>query len=117
MSGRVENHSLQAHYRSYISGCHILHHHGVVDAYGHLSFRHPDKPDIFVMSRYIAPGTISSPNDLIEYRVDNAEPVDPNAPKGYSELIFKGGIGKLLQPVVSICYAVTNEKHVPRESW
>ena len=37
------------------------------------------------MSRYIAPGTISSPNDLIEYYVENAEPVDPASAKGYSE--------------------------------
>ena len=37
------------------------------------------------MSRYIAPATISSERDLVEYYVDNAEPVDPNSPKGYSE--------------------------------
>jgi ribulose-5-phosphate 4-epimerase/fuculose-1-phosphate aldolase len=37
------------------------------------------------MSQYIAPGTISSRSDLIEYWVENAEPVDPNAARGYSE--------------------------------
>ena len=71
--------------RSFISGCHILHYHNVLDAYGHLSFRHPFKHDVFVMSRYIAPGTISSPNDLIEYHVKDAEPLDPTSSKGYSE--------------------------------
>lgn len=57
----------------------------VVDAYGHLSVRHPTNPSRFFMSRYIAPATISSERDLVEYYVDNAEPVDPNSPKGYSE--------------------------------
>ena len=37
------------------------------------------------MSRYIAPATISSERDLVEYHVATAEPVDPAAPKGYSE--------------------------------
>jgi len=77
--------SISAIHRTFISGCHILHYHGVLDAYGHLSVRHPDDPKKFIMSRYIAPGTISSPQDLIEYWVDTAEPVDPNSPKGYSE--------------------------------
>lgn len=37
------------------------------------------------MSRYIAPATISSERDLVEYYIATAEPVDPNSPKGYSE--------------------------------
>jgi ribulose-5-phosphate 4-epimerase/fuculose-1-phosphate aldolase len=57
----------------------------VLDAYGHISMRHPTDPRIFIMSRNTAPGTISSSNDLIEYWVENAEPVDSNAAPGYSE--------------------------------
>jgi ribulose-5-phosphate 4-epimerase/fuculose-1-phosphate aldolase len=72
-------------HRTFISACHILHYHKVLDAYGHLSVRHPTQPDVFIMSRYIAPGTISSPRDLVEYYVADASPVDPNAPGGYSE--------------------------------
>lgn len=76
---------LTALHRKFITGCHILHYHAVLDAYGHLSVRHPANPEVFVMSKYIAPGTISSPDDLIEYHVSNAEPLDPNSTKGYSE--------------------------------
>ncbi|CAK4030023.1 Hypothetical predicted protein [Lecanosticta acicola] len=72
-------------FRDFVSGCHILHHHRVLDAYGHLSVRHPHNPERFFMSRYIAPATISSERDLVEYYVDNAEPIDPNSAKGYSE--------------------------------
>lgn len=76
---------LAALQRKFITGSHILHYHGVVDAYGHLSYRHPFDAEVFVMSRYIAPGTISSPDELIEYHVSTAEPLDPNSTKGYSE--------------------------------
>ncbi|OAP57716.1 hypothetical protein AYL99_08454 [Fonsecaea erecta] len=76
---------LQKYYRDLISGSHILHYHNVVDAFGHLSFRHPFDPRVFVMSRNAAPGTISSPEDLIEYYVEDAQPVDPKAPLGFLE--------------------------------
>ncbi|KAH8911098.1 arad-like aldolase/epimerase [Coniochaeta sp. PMI_546] len=76
---------LQSYFRQFITGSHILHYHAVLDAYGHLSFRHPSNPSTFFMSREIAPGTISSPDDLIEYNVSDAEPVDPGATKGYAE--------------------------------
>ncbi|KAI0127095.1 class II aldolase and Adducin N-terminal domain-containing protein [Xylariales sp. AK1849] len=72
-------------HRKVLQGSHILHYHNIVDAYGHVSVRHPFKPDVFIMSREAAPGTISSPADLIEYLVSDAEPVDPNAAKGFSE--------------------------------
>ncbi|KAF2239817.1 arad-like aldolase/epimerase [Viridothelium virens] len=71
--------------RTFISGCHILHYQRVLDAYGHLSVRHPHDPTTFIMSRYIAPGTISSPLDLVVYHVSDASPVDPSSPPGYSE--------------------------------
>lgn len=76
---------LAAFQRKFITGSHILHYHGVVDAYGHLSYRHPFQPEVFVMSKFIAPGTLTSSDDLIEYHVSNAEPLDPNSVKGYSE--------------------------------
>lgn len=77
--------TMQALHRKFITGCHILHLHGVLDAYGHLSARHPFRPDVFIMSRSMAPGTVSSPDDLIEYWVENAEPVATSAAKGFAE--------------------------------
>lgn len=76
---------LAALHRNFIDGCHILHYHGVLDAYGHLSVRHPFNPQVFIMSRSMAPGTISSPDDLIEYHISNAEPLDPGSVKGFAE--------------------------------
>ncbi|KAF7526029.1 hypothetical protein G7054_g10904 [Neopestalotiopsis clavispora] len=86
MSGEdAQAEELQTIRRKLISGSHILHYHNVLDAYGHLSCRHPSKPDVFIMSREAAPGTITSPDDLVEYYVSNAEPVDAGAAKGFAE--------------------------------
>lgn len=76
---------MQWHQRKLIAGNHILHHHGLLDAYGHLSFRSPEDPDIFIMSRSIAPATVSSPDDLVEYTVPEGEAFDPSSPEGYAE--------------------------------
>lgn len=77
---------LAALHRRFIDASHILHHQGVLDAYGHLSVRHPFNPEVFIMSRSMAPGTISSADDLIEYHVRDAEPVDSNTTvKGFAE--------------------------------
>lgn len=76
---------LDGYHRKFIDGSHVLHMNGVLDAFGHLSFRHPFQSDIFIMSHSIAPATVSSPSDLIAYRVDDAEPVKATKHKGYEE--------------------------------
>lgn len=91
--------------RSLISGSHILHYHNVVDAYGHLSCRHPFKPDVFIMSREAAPGTISSAADLIEYFVSSAEPVDANSAKGFAERHIHSEIYKLYPATQAVLHS------------
>ncbi|KAK8003080.1 glycoside hydrolase family 47 protein [Apiospora arundinis] len=83
----LEAAALSVIHRKLISGSHILHHHNILDAYGHLSVRHPFKPDVFILSRDAAPATITSPRDLVEYWVKDASPVDgeDRAPKGFAE--------------------------------
>jgi ribulose-5-phosphate 4-epimerase/fuculose-1-phosphate aldolase len=66
---------------TYIHSLHILHNHGVVDAYGHLSVRNPDDPSTFFMMHQMAPALVSGPNDIGEYRVSDAEPVYPGTPE------------------------------------
>ncbi|KAJ5606634.1 hypothetical protein N7510_009415 [Penicillium lagena] len=96
---------LQEHYRKFITGCHILHYQGVLDAYGHLSFRHPQKPDVFIMSQYIAPALVSSKDDMIEYWVKDAEPVDPTQGKGYSERCIHSELYKKYPDVKSVIHS------------
>lgn len=93
MASRGEEESTLASLsKACIHGSHILHHHGVVDAYGHLSFRHPSRPDIFLMSHNIAPASISSAKDLIAYRVKDAEPDQKTEAKGFAERMIHSEI-------------------------
>ncbi|MDO7708259.1 MAG: class II aldolase/adducin family protein, partial [Paracoccaceae bacterium] len=39
---------------------------GVVDGFGHVSMRHPDNPNRYLMSRALAPALVV-PNDIVEY--------------------------------------------------
>ena len=77
----------------------------VLDAYGHISVRRPTDPRMFIMSRNTAPGTVSSPNDLIEYWVENAEPVDSNAAAGYSERCIHSEVLKRYPEVNSVIHS------------
>ncbi|KAI1611867.1 class II aldolase and Adducin N-terminal domain-containing protein [Exophiala viscosa] len=96
---------LQQYYRDLISGSHILHYHNVVDAFGHLSVRHPFKPEIFIMSRNAAPGVISSPNDLVEYNIEDARAVDPNAAAGFAERCIHSECYKRYPDVHSVIHS------------
>ena len=88
-----------------ISGSHILHNHQVLDAFGHLSFRHPLRKDVFVMPRKIPPATICSPNDLVEYLVENAEPVHARSPAGYLERFIHSECYKRFPGINSIVHS------------
>jgi ribulose-5-phosphate 4-epimerase/fuculose-1-phosphate aldolase len=66
--------------RKFVHACHILHYHGLVDAYGHLSYRVSDA--FFLMSRYLAPALVSSVDDLVLYNVDDGEAIHADAPRG-----------------------------------
>ncbi|KAH8815509.1 class II aldolase and Adducin N-terminal domain-containing protein [Xylogone sp. PMI_703] len=97
--------SLSELYRTLISSCHILHYHRILDAYGHISVRHPRDPKIFIMCKNTAPATVSSRNDLIEYWVENAEPVDPNSAVGYAERCIHSEILKRYPEVNSVIHS------------
>ncbi|KZV95609.1 hypothetical protein EXIGLDRAFT_706989 [Exidia glandulosa HHB12029] len=76
----------------------ILAQQGVVDAFGHISARHPTNSSRFLLSRNLAPAQVT-PADVLEYNIADASPVDPNAPNGFierfihSELYKKFGSG------------------------
>jgi hypothetical protein len=78
---------LQQQLRLLIRANHILHHHALVDAFGHISIRHPLNKDQYLIAAYDpgAPALVKSAQDFISYWVKDSSPVDPNAPQGYSE--------------------------------
>ncbi|MCJ1305710.1 hypothetical protein MMC08_008526 [Hypocenomyce scalaris] len=81
--------------RDLITANHIIHYHGVVDAYGHISVRHPDQPDTYLMSANMAPALVSSPTDFVQYRVEDSTPYyNENAPRGFIERYIHSEIYK-----------------------
>jgi ribulose-5-phosphate 4-epimerase/fuculose-1-phosphate aldolase len=71
--------------RTLITANHILHHHDVVDAFGHISVRNPHNPRTFLLSRSVAPACVARRQDIEEYRVADAGAVLAEAAPGYAE--------------------------------
>lgn len=53
---------------------HILHHQEIVDSFGHVSVRHPNDSNIYIMAGAAA-NTVSSASDLFYYRVNDSTPL------------------------------------------
>ena len=75
---------------------------GVLDAFGHVSMRHPDHPDRYLLSRSRAPELVTA-DDLIEYDLDSRPLRDPGVPQ-YSERVIHGEIYKARPDVMSVCH-------------
>ena len=80
----------------------VIAHEGVLDAFGHVSMRHPDNPNRYFLSRSRAPELVS-PDDLIEYDLDSRPVRDPGVPQ-YSERVIHGEIYKARPDVMSVCH-------------
>ncbi|KAK4613060.1 Decarboxylase tropJ, partial [Fulvia fulva] len=81
------------------------HCHKVVDAFGHISVRNPQNPKTFFVSKSLAPALVSSREDLEEYRVEDASPVNEDAPKGYAERFIHSEIYKKYKGVNAVVHA------------
>ena len=69
---------------------HILANEEVVDAFGHISFRHPEDPEKYLLSRARAPELIEA-DDIVTYRLDG-ESIDAGDRRPYSERMIHGAI-------------------------
>jgi HCOMODA/2-hydroxy-3-carboxy-muconic semialdehyde decarboxylase len=68
----------------------ILAREGVVDAFGHTSIRHPDRPDRYCLSRARAPECIE-PGDIMEFTLDGVA-IEPAGRKPYAERFIHGAV-------------------------
>src|SRR5205823_2899017 len=68
----------------------ILAHEGVLDAFGHVSMRHPTLADRYLLSRSRSPLLIE-PDDILEFTLDS-EPVRPAKALLYAERVIHGCI-------------------------
>jgi ribulose-5-phosphate 4-epimerase/fuculose-1-phosphate aldolase len=81
----------------------ILADEGVVDAYGHVSIRHPGNPNRYVMSRSLAPILVSA-GDIMEYDLDST-PVDPRGRTSVLERFIHGEIYKARPAVKAVIHS------------
>ena len=61
---------------------------GVLDAMGHVSVRHPTRPDRYFLARSMAPALVTTA-DIIEYDLDSTA-ITPSARNGYLERFIHG---------------------------
>lgn len=102
---RASKPATQEFFSTLITANHILHYHNVVDAYGHISVRNPQDHSTFFISKSLAPGLVSSRDDIEEYRVSDASPVNKDAPRGYAERFIHSEIYKKYKGVHSVIHA------------
>jgi len=81
----------------------ILAHEGVLDAYGHVSVRHPTKPDRYLLSCSRAPELVEQ-SDIAEYDL-SGEPVVKDDRKPYLERFIHGGIYEARPDVVAVIHS------------
>ncbi len=80
----------------------ILADQGVLDAFGHVSVRHPDRPDRYVMSGSRGPNLVTRA-DLIEFTLES-EPIDQNGRRMYAERPIHGRIYAARPDVHAVCH-------------
>ena len=88
--------------RDLVVGNRIVAHQGVVDAYGHLSIRHPEDPERYIMACSRAPALVSV-EDLIEFRLDN-EPINARGRPLYAERAIHGSVYRARPDVQAVCH-------------
>src|SRR5260370_9118970 len=75
---------------------------GVLDAFGHVSLRHPDDQSRFLLSRSRSPQLVE-PGDLIEFTLD-AEPVRAPTEPLFAERVIHGCIYQARPDVMAVCH-------------
>jgi HCOMODA/2-hydroxy-3-carboxy-muconic semialdehyde decarboxylase len=98
----------------------ILANENVLDAFGHVSVRHPGDPQRYFISRHQAP-ELAEVSDLVELGLDS-EPLQPTEFRLYSERVIHGEIYKARPDVNAVChhhahavlpYAISGQDIVP----
>lgn len=81
----------------------ILADEGVLDAYGHVSIRHPGNSNRYLLSRSLAPILVTA-GDVIEYDLDST-PVDPKGRTSVVERFIHGEIYKARPDVRAVVHS------------
>jgi ribulose-5-phosphate 4-epimerase/fuculose-1-phosphate aldolase len=80
----------------------IVAHEGVLDGFGHISVRHPEKPGHYLLSRSRSPELVE-PGDILELDI-NSNVVTPGNILPYGECVIHGEIFRARPDVTAICH-------------
>jgi HCOMODA/2-hydroxy-3-carboxy-muconic semialdehyde decarboxylase len=80
----------------------IIANEGVLDAFGHVSMRHPSDPNRYLLSRSRAPELVQ-PDDVLEFDLDS-QPIKPPTARLYGERVIHGEIYKARPDVTAVCH-------------
>jgi HCOMODA/2-hydroxy-3-carboxy-muconic semialdehyde decarboxylase len=80
----------------------ILAREGVVDSFGHISVRHPDNPQVYLLSRSRAPDCIEA-GDIMEFTLEGA-PIDARGRVPYLERFIHGALYEARPDVMSVVH-------------
>ena len=80
----------------------ILANEGIVDSFGHVSARHPDNPQHYLLSRARAP-QLAEIGDIMEFTLDGT-PVDPRGRAPYLERFIHGALYEARPNVMSVVH-------------
>jgi HCOMODA/2-hydroxy-3-carboxy-muconic semialdehyde decarboxylase len=80
----------------------ILAREGVVDSFGHVSIRHPERADRYFLSRARAPECIEL-EDLMEFALDGT-PIDSAGGKPYAERFIHGAVYEMRADVRAVVH-------------
>lgn len=86
-----------------VSANHILFKEGVVDGFGHVSVRDERDPERFLLSRSIAPATVTA-RDVMEFGMDG-EPLNARGRRPYLERFIHSEIYRLRPDVVAVVHS------------
>lgn len=81
----------------------ILAHQGVVDGFGHVSARHPDNPERFLLSRSRSPELVTL-DDIREFDL-SGDMIDPDGSSGYLERFIHAAVYELHPEVNGVVHS------------
>lgn len=85
-----------------VAASRVLANEGLVDGFGHVSARHPEQADQFLLSRVRAPALVTR-GDILEFGLDS-EPVSPTTHRVFAERIIHGEVYKARPDVMAVCH-------------
>lgn len=86
-----------------VTANHILYDQGVLDAFGHVSVRHADDPERFLLARNMAPGLVQAA-DIVEFDLDG-NPYNAAGRAIYLERFIHSEIYKARPDVVAVVHS------------